>query len=780
MSRRIATRHPRAAALRTIVAAALALALYAPLPAAQEIATVDSLRFAGLRSVDADLLADVLQLHPGDPASTGRVAATVAALYKLGLFDQVRADLSSLGDTTILTLQFSERPQVTEITFSGNDLFNAEELMDHLPIETGRVFDRADLFRARRNIEQAYADEGFPDARILPQAGEDSEGAGLRVRILIEEGQRIKVREIEFRGNRAFADDELRGKLASKPAGFLRKGRFSQEKVAEDVARLKRFYGDRGFKDAGVEMAEMVATPDGQGVRLVYAIDEGQQYFFGEPRWQGATVFADERLSALTFFAAGEAYNQSKIDETVAAAAQLYTERGYFIDLRIDPVTSVTADTVAITFRVSEGQPSRAGDVRIVGNTRTREYVVRRELSIFPGDVLRRSRLLRSQRDVFATGFFEDVGVEFDPQSESDEVDLTFRVQEKSSATASAGAGYSSQVGLTGFVQFGHNNLMGRGQVISLKLERGSKREYYDVSFTEPWLWGRPISAGFDIYRTQVLREIYSAGSYDDSYWHDMWGGGVRLGLPWLMRARTYTRVTLGYSLSETTYKDYQGLPVATQDLLLQGMGRISRFFLSLYRNSTDNPFHPTLGTRSTWRTEFNGGLLQGDMDYLKISVDHRQYFVPFWKPVLMLRWRAGYLTPYHRSSRLPSTERFRLGGTLGFDMLRGYDDYYIVPAENVSIEPDGSEVRFPGGHAMFAFTAELQFPIFQPVYGALFLDAGDSWNSTYDLSLGGLKYGIGAGVTLEIPMLGPVGLYYGYGTETGRWKTHFAFGTQL
>ncbi|MBD3236083.1 MAG: outer membrane protein assembly factor BamA [Candidatus Eisenbacteria bacterium] len=780
MSRETVWQQPAASATGALIVL-LAVASLGLVPAqAQQIATVDSLHLSGLQSVDEALLEDVLRVRPGDPASTGRIAATVSGLYRLGLFDQIRADLVEQAGQTILVIEVTERPRISAITFSGNELFNAEELMDHVPFETGEVLDRADLFRARRNISAAYEGEGFADATILPQAGADPEADGFRVRFLIEEGERRKVRQIELRGNRAFPDDELRGELATKPAGFLRKGRFSREKIDEDVARLERFYRDRGFKEATAELAEIAELPESQGVRLVYDVREGPQYFFGDSRWEGATVFPGERLADWTLCAPGEPYNQSKIDQTVATAAERYTERGYFIDLRIDPVTQVRGDTVDVTFRVREGEPSRAGDVRIVGNTRTREYVIRREISVYPGDILRRSRLLRSQRDVFATGFFEDVGIEFDPQPDSDEVDVTFRVQEKSSATATAGAGYSSQVGLTGFVQFGHNNLLGRGQAVSLKLERGRRREYYDISFTEPWVWGRPISAGFDLYRTQILREVYSAGSYDDSYWHDVWGGGVRLGFPWLMRRRTYTRVTVGYSMSETTYSDYEGLPEDTQSLLLQGEGRISRFFVSLHRNSTDNPFHPTLGTRTTWRTEFNGGLLGGDMDYLRTSIDHRQYFVPFWKPVLMLRWRAGYLTPYHVGSRLPSTERYRLGGTLGFDLLRGYDDYYIVPEENIRTADDGSEVRFPGGNVMFAFTAELQFPIVNPLYGALFLDAGDSWNSVYDLSLGSLKYGLGAGVTIEIPMLGPVGLYYGYGTETGRWKTHFAFGTQL
>jgi len=146
-----------------------------------------------------------------------------------------------------------------------------------------------------------------------------------------------------------------------------------------------------------------------------------------------------------------------------------------------------------------------------------------------------------------------------------------------------------------------------------------------------------------------------------------------------------------------------------------------------------------------------------------------------------MLRWRMGVMGPYRSGDRLPPGELFRLGGTTGFDVLRGYDDYYLVPDENIyRSSSTGQEVRFPGGKVMMGMTAEMQFPVVDPVYGVVFLDAGDTWNSGYDMSLSGLNLGTGVGITMEIPMLGPIGFYYAYGTGTKRWKTHFTFGPQM
>ncbi len=770
----------RAGAALVLAACALACG---PLAAAQEpgVPPVATIEYQGLGEVDRALVDEAVRLKPGEPAYPFRITQSVRELYALGVFDEVEA-ASSVDDSgrAVVRFRFAERAKVKEVTYEGNKEFNVEDLKVHGGPQIGGVLRRSDLFRVARNIEGAYREKGYPHAQVTAEAAPDPRGGpGVVVHIAIDEGSRLKILTISFSGNEAFNDGKLRGQLKTKPKGFLRKGRYQRDKLEEDITRLVDFYTNHGFKDAQVTLDEPIFLPEDRGIEVGFAVVEGPRYYFGTSSFEGATVFPDAPLRSALLYLPGDPYAAGKIDASLAAIYNMYTERGYLVDLRIDPVTTVQGDTVAVAFRVSEGQPSHVGEVRIVGNTHTKEKVIRREISLFPGDLLRRSRLARSQRDIFATGFFKDVQVDFEPSPTPGEVDVTFRVEEHSSATMNGGVGYSSQQGLTGFVKLGHNNLFGNGQALALEIERGKKREYYDVSFTEPWVFGRPISAGIDLYNTDNYREVYAGLDMDASYWSRVRGAGVRVGFPWILSFPDYTRLALGYSYSETSYRDYENLPDETIEQLLEGAGQRSRFFLSLMRNSTDNPFHATLGTRTTLRQEFNGGILGGDLDYYSFTVDHRQYFSPFWRPVLMLRGRFGLLGSYNNSDVLPSAERFRLGGITGFDLMRGYDDYYIVPEENIELR-NGAEYRFPGGKTMLGVTAELQFPLVDPVWGAFFLDAGDTWNSTYDISLNGLKLGVGAGITMEIPMLGPIGFYYAYGTETGRWKTHFAFGPQL
>lgn len=772
--------YPSGASVAGALLLASLLVLCAARGDADEPELVDSLAYVGLEYVERALVEEAVHLSAGEPAYPFHVTQTVRALYGLGLFDQVAARLHSAPPGhNVLTITFAERPRITELSFEGHKQFSVEDLREYAALQPGAVLCRSHLYKARLNIEQAYREEGYAQARSYTEAGAHESGKGVLVRIRIEEGRRAKVRKIGFTGNDSFGADKLRGQVKAKPSGFLRKGRYQRQKLEDDLLALEAFYHNHGYRDARVFLEEPSFQPDGEGVEIGFRIEEGPCYFFAKPAWEGVSIFDETILAGVLLFHRGDPFNQSKVDATLAGIYNMYTERGYLVQLRIEPTTVVSGDSVQVTFEVTEGDPSRIGGISILGNTRTKERVIRREITLFPGDLLRRSRLLRSQRDIFATGFFEDVAVEFNPSDEEGEVDVTFRVKERSSATANGGVGYSSQMGLTGFVKFGHNNLFGNGQSVTMELERGKKREYYNISFTEPWVFGRPISAGVDLYNTESYREVYAGQSYDAAYWQKMRGGGLRLGFPWIFDFPEYTRMSLGYSYSETRYRDYASLPQETQAQLLYGAGSRSRIFVSLRRNSTDNPFHPTLGTRATLRYEMNGGIIGGDMDYYRATFDHRQYFVPIWKPVLMLRWRLGLMGPYGAKGRMPPAERFRLGGIGGFNMLRGYDDYYIVPEENVEIR-DGREYRFPGGNVLFGFTAELQFPIVDPVHGAVFLDAGDTWNSGYGMSLSGLKLGVGAGVTLEVPMLGPIGFYYAYGVERKRWRTHFAFGPQL
>lgn len=739
----------------------------APEPDSLSRRPVGKILIEGEETAEEKLILRTANLETGNPALPARMRSAVRALYGLGLFESIKVlDRPETDGTRTLIFQVRENPRLAAIEWKGNKKLGEDDLKAKIDLKAGQLLSRRKLHEARRALDVAYQDQGYASTRITPMLGNPVDGK-VTLAFQIDEGKKVDVKQVEFSGNEAFGNDELRSKVKLKTNSLFRRNRFTAEKVREDEQVIEDYYHNHGFKDAEVTAAEPEFSENRQEVRLRYDVREGPLYRFGRLDWSGNTAVPTGALMASASIVEGSPFSQAKLDATTGAAYELYTEKGYLLQLSITPETRAAGDTVHVSYVVSEGEPSHVNEVTILGNTRTKERVIRRELSLIPGQLLRRSVLLRSQRDVFALGFFEDVQIDYEPAGRGSDVDVAFSVKEKSSGTATAGAAYASDTGLTGFIEFGHNNVFGNGQSISVHLERGGRRETFDISFTEPWMLGTPTSLGLQVYNT--LREY-------DLYTEKEKGGGVNVGRPWFFKTPDFSRVSAGYSLEDVEFTDLTGIDVTSAEVLRSSSGTASRMTLAFTRNSTNNPFYPTAGSRTIARVELAGGALGGELDYYKPMLDHRWYFVPFWKPALMIRNRLSSLGTYDRNGPVPGSETFRLGGTR-VDYLRGYPDYYVVPEENIHYSTDGRAIRFPGGRLAYTFTAEYQFPIVNPVHGVFFYDSGNTWNSWKDFNLGDLKKSLGVGIRLEIPMLGPVGLDYAYGADRGRWQSHFIIG---
>jgi outer membrane protein insertion porin family len=472
-----------------------------------------------------------------------------------------------------------------------------------------------------------------------------------------------------------------------------------------------------------------------------------------------------------------------------------YAEQGYLY-VGVDPQETVRdSDLVDITFALGEGLPSKIRYVNISGNRMTREKVIRRELALHEGDRFKRSALMRTQGDLSRLGLFEEVIPDFAP-AESTDVDINIKVKEKQVGTASAGAGYTGTTGLTGFLELGHNNVLGNGQSLALHLERGARRSDYSLSFTEPWFRDTPTLLGMSAFNMSTELDLYR---------EQRRGGSARIGrpLPW----PDYSRGSIGYSLEDVTISQFGVVPSAQDeivfgDLITGKPVRTSSVLLDFSRNSTDNAFYPTRGTRLTWTGELAGGPFLGAVNFIKNRVEGRLYLPSFTKRfTTMVRARIGVLGIWTgQGLPVPPYERFRLGGGTVADPLRGYEDYAVVPEKFIrdvvyrrdttwtdtthtvvrSITPYSNKVRYPGGRYMALYSVEQQFPIVVPLRGVLFFDAGNTWDQWAEIQPFKLKLSAGVGFRMEIPMLGNIGFDYGYGfnrDDGPRWKGHFLLG---
>ena len=736
--------------------------------------TIHSIRASGFANVDSLVILRTFGLQAGQPYTQESVREGVRRLFASGLYTDVNVVDTPVEGGVDLNVMVRERARIKEIRFQGSKKIEESKLKAKLSSAAGQLLDPGTLDLDAGKIADAYAEEGYAHAKVTSRT--EPAGAGVaNVIFTIEEGQKVKVRGIVIHGTQrtiGFSPSDLEHAMKSRTPGFLHGGVYKPSQLDQDQTQLRLFMRSRGYKDADVDSIHPEYTSDGKGVVLHVYAREGRRYRFGNISWNGNTTVPTAALNIATVVQPGAPYSESQIHKTLEGAYTLYQEQG-FLYLSIDPRFTERDSIVDVEFAIQEGARSKIKDIQIVGNTRTKENVIRREAIIRPGDVFRRSSLIRTQRDIFALGFFQDVNVDYEPTGDSADINLTLKVQEKQTGTASAGAGFASSTGLTGFVELGHNNLFGNGQSVNLHLERGSKRSSFELSFTDPWFHDTPLTLGFSLFDTEREYDVYNRKDV---------GGGVRFGrpIPW----PDYTRGLISYDLRNVTLSDFAP-PTPGESSNLATLRAtdwprlVSSVTLSFSRVSTDNPFYATRGSRVSWSNTIAGGPLGGVEEFYKGTLDVKNYSRLSGPFVLMLRGRTGFLG----GASVPDYERFRLGGTT-VDYLRGYPDYYVVPRTNITRDPFGRVTeRYPGGRKMLITGAEIQFPIAEPLHGLVFFEAGNTWNSTREIDLGDLRRSVGFGVRFEVPALGRIGFDLGYGLdreEGAGWRTHFQLGNTL
>ncbi|HET9328570.1 MAG TPA: outer membrane protein assembly factor BamA [Candidatus Eisenbacteria bacterium] len=768
-----------------------------PAPAPSRDTTRVAPSFVGHISVQGNVATDTariirsFEVIPGSRFSLEAVQRGIHKLFALGLFADAWVERLPRGNEVDLVIHVVERARIGAIEFTGNKRRETDELEKKLFLRVGEPYTPTLVQTQVDTLLKYYREEGFGRATIDAKV-DSTAGNRVKVTFAVREGERVRVTKVEFVGMKAFDPAKLKKTIATKTKGFFGGGEIKDESFAEDLEKLREYYWNHGYRDVRLVSHELKPGKGPRDLTLVFTIEEGRRYVFGTGMWTGNQVLRPATLARFWTAQPGDVYDRSKVQKAVQDAYAAYAEEGYLY-LGIEPRENVRDSAVDVAFLVQEGSPSNVRYIHITGNHGTREKVVRREIDIHEGDRFKRSSLVRSQGDVFRLGFFEDVQIDFVP-AESTDVDITLKVKEKQVGTASAGAGYTAQSGVTGFLELGHNNVLGNGQNLSLHLERGAKRSDYFISFTEPWFRDTPTLLGFSAFRTN--REL-------DLYEEKRDGGSVRIGRP--LAWPDYARGSLTYQLENVTIH-IDKVNLSPQDsIVLRGLengkatlsSSMSAFFV---RNSRNNPFYPTGGTQLSIETEAAGGPFGGAINFHKERLEGRAYFrsiIPTW--TTMVRARVGFVGKYaDQNFPVPQYERFRLGGGTTIDPLRGYEDYMVVPekfirdVDNITTRVINDSTvfdtvttvsRYPGGQFMTSYSIEQQFAIAHPLHAVLFFDAGNTWDLMREARPFDLKMGAGVGIRLEIPLLGNIGFDFGYGFNRGdlrdrpKWVGHFLLG---
>jgi outer membrane protein insertion porin family len=788
----------------------------APAAAQETGVAVGAVEVTGNRRVPADQILAAVAMQQGDTVMAAQLDEAIRRLLATGQFRDVQvfavSDPQSPALPVTLRFQVEEHPVVAQIQFRGLENISGSVIRDTVGLRAGRPYEPARAARAETMARQLLAEKGFR-VRSIEHRLEPVTAGGDEVSLIfdVEEGQRVAISHIEFLGNQAFSSGRLRDEMNTKREGFwwFRPGTFDDDQLREDLrGSLPAFYASNGYIDAAI-VSDSLAVDDETGkARLIVRVEEGPQYRLAEFDVIGASRFASDdlrryfeqrRSGFLSGFGlgtsrdegtrTGEVFDQGAFEAATDDVRRLYTNQGYLY-ARINPVIerlqpdSAGVPRVRVAWDILEGNPASIRRVIIAGNTKTHEDVIRNQLSILPGDIYSEEMLIQSYRRASGLGFFEtpmpaprmeEIGNCVENPSEPCQIDVIFEVAEKQTGSINFGTSLGGSLGLMGFLGYDEPNLFGQAKSGHLRWEFGRYSNNFEASYSDPSIRDSFLSGGLSLFSSTDRFFTFSQGRRHRT------GASLRLGIP--MPTDRFSRLSLGYSLSRTSYENFEE---DQENIFSLPPGVQSTVTLSLDRSALDHPMFPTIGSRQSVEAAFSGGVFGGAGDFQKYSVSGAWYVpvgslggsAPGARPVrftLGLQADAGAL--FGDASRFPF-DRFWMGGVQFGRPLRGYDETTITPSGYIPRDATNVALDQRFGDAYLRLSAEYAVRFTDNISLGAFYDAGNVWRRPSEVDPTRLLRGAGIGATIITPF-GPLGLDYAYGFDKDEpgWQLHFKFG---
>jgi outer membrane protein insertion porin family len=677
----------------------------------------------GNRRVEPETVRSYLQFSVGDAYDAGKVDGSIKALFATGLFSDVRID--RVGADVVVTVV--ENPVINQVAFEGNSEVDTETLRNEVQLKPRSVFTRARVQADVQRILDVYRRQGRYAASVEPKIIELEQD---RVNLVFEvaEGSATKVKSIHFVGNKAFSDGELRDVVSTTEKGWFDflKGTaiYDPDRMSLDRELIRQHYLKNGYADVQVTTANAELDRDGSGFFLTYSIEEGEQYNFGPINIE--TTMANvqpEMYKGEPLTEQGDTYNANLIDKSVEKLTLAVSQQGYaFARVRPQAVPDPVARTIALNYVIEEGPRVYVERINVTGNTRTKDYVIRREFRVAEGDAYNPLMVDQAKKRLTNLGLFKGVDVKRRPGSAQDRVVLDVELVEQSTGELSFGAGYSTAEGVIGDISITERNLMGNGQFLRLQLSGSFERLQANLSFTEPRFLDRNLAAGFDIFVKQVNMGNSSSSwggggmSGYGSYQSRRAGGTLRLGFPISEKLWMQTNYTLS---RDEIYDVTANSSAAIRDA--EGAWYTSLVGTTLTYDLRNDPRNPTKGLWFQAGADFAG--LGGDVQYVSLAAEARGYYPITDNITFVARAVAGSITGWGGED-VRLIDMFFKGG----ETVRGFERAGYGPR-------DLNTGDALGGQYYWATTAEVRFPIpFVPddlgISGAVFADAGSLWGN--------------------------------------------------
>ncbi len=726
------------------------------------IIQIDSVYIKGNKRIETDAILAAIESQKGAIFDAGSLDKDLRSIYQMGFFEDVQINVEDGPGGKIITYRVSEKPSIGKIKFEGNKKIDRKDLMEILGIKKYSILNRKGIKDSLERLKDHYHKEGYYNVEIGEKI-EDLPNNEVALIYQIKEGDKVYIRKIKFFGNAKYNDDDLKDLMETSEKGFFSfitdSGYLDREKLEGDIFKIKSFYHNNGYIRARVGEPEISYKKD-EGLMIAIKINEGPQYAIGKIGIGGDLIKEEDELYQALKITKEKVYNREIIRADTLALSEIYSNEGYaFADISPEIKEDDKEHNVDITYRISKGKKVRFERIIITGNDRTRDKVIRRELKVIEGGYFSGKKLKKSSQNLHRLGFFEEVEVKTKKGSSDDEMILDIHVKERPTGMFSFGAGYSSVEKAIGMFEISQNNLFGLGQSLTARASLSSKSNRYTLSFTEPWLFDRPLSAGIDLYNWKY--------EYDE-YTKDSLGGRLRFGFPLGIE---FTRGSVIYTYDDAKISDVS--ETASQVIKdMEGRNITSSMTLGVSRDSRDRRFNARKGSVNSLSVEYAGGIFGGDNYFTKYRARSAWFFPLFSDSAFSVQGRWGYVEK-RTGGELPVYEKFKLGG---MNTVRGFDYGSISPVDPVT----GDRI---GGEKMMVYNLEFRFPLVkeQGVFGVLFFDAGNVFTADEEYAFSGIRRSAGGGIRWYSP-IGPLRLEWGYnldqkpGEASSSWE--FTIGT--
>ncbi|HOW66004.1 MAG TPA: outer membrane protein assembly factor BamA [Candidatus Paceibacterota bacterium] len=758
------------------------------------------IKHVGPPAASDDLIRANIRIKPGDPYTRTSIDDDVRTLYNTGNFYNIRVGEEPVApDGVNLTFVVQGKPVLSQIQFTGNKKFSRSKLQKKLTSKVGEPLDERKLFTDTQEIKDRYQKAGHQKTQVKYSLNIDENAGRGTVIFEIEESPRVKIDEVIFEGAQAFTQKKLRKVIKTRDRWMFSwltgSGVLKDEQFEDDKDKLATFYRNEGYVDFEIQDVKF-EQKDAKWMVIHIHVREGRQYHVGSVTFQGNSLFNAEEIRQWIVnnrqwiddtkrnkkenrrglrLTDGRIFTPTGLTKDLEAIQDFYGSRGY-IDARIQAVKSPNVEKGAIdlVYKIEEKEKSYIEKIEIKGNEKTKDRVIRRELAVAPGELFDMVKVKLSERRLENLNYFEKVDAQPEPTDPPIEnrKNLVVGVEEKNTGHFTVGAGFSSMDNLVGYVELSQGNFdlfnppyfSGGGQKLRLRVQIGTERQDYILSFIEPWLFGRKLALGVDLFHREYN---YLSDYFDETHTGGKVGLTRALGTENLIGNISYTIENVGIVDVEDD---------APQQIMDEkGHYLVSKVGASIAYDTRNKPLLADRGQRTELQGEVAPGALGSEVDFYKLELRSAWYFRGFADGhILEVIGRVGVTDSFGDSDYTPIFERYFLGGQSN---LRGFD--YREAGADDTFDADTEEPL--GGHSYWYGSLEYSVPIIDRLRFALFYDIGNVYWDPYDFNMGDYRDNVGAGIRLNLP-IGPLRFDYGIPISTGEYddssgQFHFGVG---